>query len=508
MFDPNGNSTDSDLLTEDDGSERNNDQPSNNKRKRKLATTEDHVSIEQHVNQNLWMREFGQMPPSAGMVAYSSSGASQGIATEDCPAPAGLYASGPLSPLFQPSSSSRNQEILSTMIRDSASVAPASMRAPTVPPLLGDAVGLGSPATFDQGNSRGPLSSVAASVGPANDPWQELVGTQSNSANEIDNATQRSTLFHQLRQRNESIFPSIPTVSNNQFQAQAPALFQLGSFPPDSNFDSEGALLRKLQLQQYQMEQEAALPKLKIGNNAAFPVPSNFMRANQAVTPSSLVGSSADAGTAPVTLSKNDLQSSIADPTAERKVTVGPSWASGHASSGDSYNCDVGRSKPLFLPCDDNNLSEYQCLLRKQIELFEATEEDIQSSTKGRNKPIFLGQVGVRCIHCRSIKPEHRARGATYYPATLGAMYQSGQTMAIRHLRHHCTRIPLGVRECLFVLKDAKSSAGGGKKYWSDAASVMGVYVSDEGGLRLHSPVAATAAAKTSNRSNNPTTNI
>jgi hypothetical protein len=47
----------------------------------------------------------------------------------------------------------------------------------------------------------------------------------------------------------------------------------------------------------------------------------------------------------------------------------------------------------LYLSCDPENLSEYQCLIRKQIELFEANETDIQAGAQGRNKPIILGQV-------------------------------------------------------------------------------------------------------------------
>ena len=36
---------------------------------------------------------------------------------------------------------------------------------------------------------------------------------------------------------------------------------------------------------------------------------------------------------------------------------------------------------------------------RKQIELFEAKQEDVDAGAQGRNKPIILGQVGIRCIH-------------------------------------------------------------------------------------------------------------
>ena len=53
-----------------------------------------------------------------------------------------------------------------------------------------------------------------------------------------------------------------------------------------------------------------------------------------------------------------------------------------------------GRTLPLYLEYDDRALTEYQCLLRQQIELFEATEEDVRGSAQGRHTRIRLGQVG------------------------------------------------------------------------------------------------------------------
>jgi hypothetical protein len=52
---------------------------------------------------------------------------------------------------------------------------------------------------------------------------------------------------------------------------------------------------------------------------------------------------------------------------------------------------------PLYLDYDEETLNEYQCILRKQIELFETKEEDIAISAQGRNQPIFIGQIGIRC---------------------------------------------------------------------------------------------------------------
>jgi hypothetical protein len=74
---------------------------------------------------------------------------------------------------------------------------------------------------------------------------------------------------------------------------------------------------------------------------------------------------------------------------------------------------------PLALSCDEEQLSEYQILVRKQLEIFEATAEDVESNTQGRKKRVSLGQVGIRCLHCASYPLRQRGRGAVYYPAKL-----------------------------------------------------------------------------------------
>lgn len=141
-------------------------------------------------------------------------------------------------------------------------------------------------------------------------------------------------------------------------------------------------------------------------------------------------------------------------------------------------------SVPLYMSCDNDSLSAYQCLVRKQIELFEAEAEDVESNAQGRNKPIVLGQVGIRCIHCTMLPPRHRARGAIYYPTKLVGLYQAAQNMASSHLCIHCQYMPRDIRGELLILRDRKSSAGGGKKYWGDGARVLGVY-EDKDGLRF-----------------------
>ncbi|CAJ1966611.1 unnamed protein product [Cylindrotheca closterium] len=151
---------------------------------------------------------------------------------------------------------------------------------------------------------------------------------------------------------------------------------------------------------------------------------------------------------------------------------------------------DVGNLPPtkngqspivMYMDCDDESLSEYQCLLRKQIELFEANFDDVQWNAQGRNKAIEQGQVGIRCRHCTRLESWERARGAVYYSATLDGLYQAAQNMAKNHLCKHCKLIPLNTKNQLLQFRDCKRRASGGKTYWAEGARVLGVYETSTG---------------------------
>lgn len=192
-----------------------------------------------------------------------------------------------------------------------------------------------------------------------------------------------------------------------------------------------------------------------------------------------------------------------AHPTAANPPSAGQS-ATTSTPSGESIH--------LYMSCDDDDLSPYQCLVRKQIELFEAQETDAETNARGRNRPIVVGQVGIRCKHCKMLPPRKRARAAIYYPSKLDRLvrlillfsfryslatifhsypyptrqsllptqYQAGQTMASVHLGQHCQHIPAHIRQELARLREGKSAALGGKKYWSDGARALGVSQEDE----------------------------
>ena len=109
------------------------------------------------------------------------------------------------------------------------------------------------------------------------------------------------------------------------------------------------------------------------------------------------------------------------------------------------------------------------------------SEQDVQWNAQGRNKPIVLGQVGIRCRWCANLPTWSRSRGAVYYSATLDGLYQAAQNMAKNHLCKHCRYIPADVRQSLSGLRECKRRAAGGKKYWAEGAKVLGVYQCEDG---------------------------
>jgi hypothetical protein len=141
----------------------------------------------------------------------------------------------------------------------------------------------------------------------------------------------------------------------------------------------------------------------------------------------------------------------------------------------------------LYLSCDPDNLSRYQVAVRRNIEIFEAQEIDVESGAQGRNRPVVLGQVGIRCRFCAHVPPKERTRGAMYYPSKLLGVYQAAQNLATTHLCESCTRVPSELRAELCLLRDQKSSPGGkvlgGKVHWAKTMEALSVH-EDEYGLR------------------------
>mmetsp|Transcript_15028 Transcript_15028/g.23092 ORF Transcript_15028/g.23092 Transcript_15028/m.23092 type:complete len:369 (-) Transcript_15028:68-1174(-) len=138
----------------------------------------------------------------------------------------------------------------------------------------------------------------------------------------------------------------------------------------------------------------------------------------------------------------------------------------------------------LYMPCDDNYLSEYQILLRKQIEFFQTGETELEAVAHSRQTKVKVGKVGIRCKHCAKLAPSLRPKGAVYYPGHLRALYQAAQNMAKTHFSGRGRMIDQHLQSHMQKLSTHKAVAGHvGRKYWSGGAKSIGIVEHENGGL-------------------------
>lgn len=149
------------------------------------------------------------------------------------------------------------------------------------------------------------------------------------------------------------------------------------------------------------------------------------------------------------------------------------------------------RSLPtlLAMPSDRQELSYHQMLLRYQIEVFRATEGDMSSHQRGRNRTIQLGQVGLRCRHCRNVSGARRRRCSVYFPRTVEGFYQAAQNMSTSHFQTgECVHMGPTLQRQFAALMVARgtSSGGAGRAYWVEQAQQLGLVNTGEGGIRFY----------------------
>ena len=158
------------------------------------------------------------------------------------------------------------------------------------------------------------------------------------------------------------------------------------------------------------------------------------------------------------------------------RCNLAPASSTNSALASASSEDNDHKTLLLYREGDENSLTEYQCLLRKQLEIFEAGSKDVRSSSQGRNTPILLGQVGLRCRHCSSLPVAARTKGAIYFSQTIDGIYQIAQNMSKVHLCERCYRIPSDIQRRLVALRSDCRRASSGKEYWAKEIRKLGVY--------------------------------
>lgn len=142
---------------------------------------------------------------------------------------------------------------------------------------------------------------------------------------------------------------------------------------------------------------------------------------------------------------------------------------------------------PLALGPDKDWLTPLHCFVRQHfVHIFTASEQDVATPSKGKRKPIQVGQVGIRCPHCHqdiesSVKA--RERGSVYYPTSIASIYNATMNLLQRHL-HHCSSVPPDIMRRYETLKADDARSGTSKKYWIESALSLGL-VDTENGIRF-----------------------
>ena len=142
--------------------------------------------------------------------------------------------------------------------------------------------------------------------------------------------------------------------------------------------------------------------------------------------------------------------------------------------------CHEPSSIILATPQDADNLNSIHCFVRKHIEVFAATKEETSAPCPGRKTPLVLGQVGLRCIHCKAVHPRLRTKRAVCYPRSISRVYNCVSDMKFDHFSN-CNYLPLNVKkefEALNQINGAKGRVKGSNntaKFYFDSAVKLGM---------------------------------
>jgi hypothetical protein len=158
-------------------------------------------------------------------------------------------------------------------------------------------------------------------------------------------------------------------------------------------------------------------------------------------------------------------------------------------NSGNTKTMPLSLPVNLARPVDALKLSDHQFFLRQQIEVFQASPDDVSTHIRGRNKPIGLGQVGIRCRHCAHLPIYKRQKGSTYFPANKLGIYQAAQNMCTTHIQCGlCLEMPESIKlefVRLLVEKGQNCHTGAGRPYWAKSATELGLVDTEDMGVRF-----------------------
>ncbi|KAL7472933.1 hypothetical protein ACHAXS_013313 [Conticribra weissflogii] len=133
----------------------------------------------------------------------------------------------------------------------------------------------------------------------------------------------------------------------------------------------------------------------------------------------------------------------------------------------------------LAIPEDKEWLSDMDCFVRQNIEVFSATTRDVAVAEADRKYPIKPGQVGIRCIHC-ALTAEGARGTAVSYPYSISGIYESVREFQRMHLEN-CTNLPPDRRAHSQKLGGATSLSSVLRRYYVQSARALGLFDTAQG---------------------------
>merc|ERR1712226_561375 len=165
-------------------------------------------------------------------------------------------------------------------------------------------------------------------------------------------------------------------------------------------------------------------------------------------------------------------------------TTTGSGGADGGATSPDGGKESImsaalsGRIL-LAIAEDKEWLSDVDCFVRKNLEVFCATERDVALAHNERKYPVLVGHVGIRCIHCAHSQ-EGAHGSAVSFPHSIGSIYESVREFQKLHMES-CPNTPPEVIIKLNSLTTSTSLTSVLRRYYILAAKALGMVEAADG---------------------------
>ena len=155
-------------------------------------------------------------------------------------------------------------------------------------------------------------------------------------------------------------------------------------------------------------------------------------------------------------------------------------------------------SVSFALPEDSQHLYELHLLIRQQLEMFSASEDDVLMTQAGRRTRTVRGKVGIRCVHCTKaflnmpVQTRTWPPGAISYPVNIAGFYPVCSQKPQLHFEN-CPNMPQEIKGQLHRLtneptlrrqKSSDTNSISASLYYAISAKRIGL-IDVDGGIRF-----------------------